>query len=113
MALLVVAYPQLTTADLAWIQAIRERHDPNYSLIAPHFTLVFPVNTVANDVFIAHVTTRAAPFSRIPFTIRCAMIVKDAFSPLIYLFLVPDDGNSALIKLHDALYTYMLADALR
>ncbi len=113
MALLVVAYPRLSTADLAWIQAIRERHDPYYSLVAPHFTLVFPVDTVAHDTFVTHITTQARLASRIPFTIRCAMIVKDTFIPLTHLFLVPDDGNSALIKLHDALYTHILADALR
>lgn len=113
MALLVVAYPQLSTADFAWIQAIRERHDPLYSVIAPHFTLVFPVSEVAQDAFIAHIAARARQVSSIPFTIRCATIVKDAFSPLTHLFLVPDDGNSPLIKLHDALYTRVLADALR
>jgi hypothetical protein len=113
MALLVVAYPQLVAADYAWIQAIRRQYDAHYSLIAPHFTLVFPLNTIAQAACVAHIVASVKHTSSIFFSIRCAMIVKDAFSPLTHLFLVPDAGYSALIKLHDALYVDLLADHLR
>jgi hypothetical protein len=39
--------------------------------------------------------------------------VKDSFSTKTHLLLVPDEGFSALVKLHDALYTDMLAAELR
>jgi 2'-5' RNA ligase len=113
MSLLVVAYPHLTQTDHEWIQAIRRQHDPQYGLIGAHFTLVFPVTTVDQDAFIAHVTARLRYTYVISFNIRCAMVVKDAFGPLTHVFLVPDEGFSALVKLHDALYTDVLADALR
>jgi 2'-5' RNA ligase len=113
MALLVVAYPQLTAADYAWIQAIRQQHDAHYSLIAPHFTLVFPLNSVDQAACLAHITASTRQIGSISFSIRCAMIVKDAFGPLTHLFLVPDEGYSALVKLHDALYVDLLADHLR
>jgi 2'-5' RNA ligase len=113
MALLVVAYPQIAVADYEWIQAIRRQYDPQYARIEPHFTLVFPVANVEQETFITHVTARTSQISSIPFTIRCAMIVKDHFSPLTHLFLAPDEGFSALVKLHDLLYTGVLADVLR
>jgi hypothetical protein len=67
MALLVVAYPQLTPSDYAWIQAIRQQHDAHYELIAPHFTLVFPVSTIAQDAFVAHI---AAQYSKVRWSCR-------------------------------------------
>jgi 2'-5' RNA ligase len=113
MSLLVVAYPQFTPTDHEWLQAIRRQHDPQYGLIEPHFTLVFPVTTVDQDAFIAHVTAQLRDTHVISFNIRCAIVVKDALGPLTHVFLVPDEGFSALVKLHDALYTGILADALR
>lgn len=113
MALLVVAYPQFSAADYAWIQAIRQQHDAHYSLIAPHFTLVFPLNSVDQAACVAHVASSLTQTGSISFSIRCAVIVKDAFSPLTHLFLVPDEGYSALVKLHDALYADLLADYVR
>jgi 2'-5' RNA ligase len=113
MALLVVAYPQLAAIDYAWIQAIRQQHDAHYSLIAPHFTLVFPLNTVDQAACVAHISAWIRQIGSISFRIRCAMIVKDAFGPLTHLFLVPDEGYSALVRLHDALYVDLLADHLR
>jgi len=113
MALLVVAYPQLSAADYAWIQAIRQQYDAHYSLIEPHFTLVFPLNTIDHAAGVAHIAASTRQIGSIRFSIRCAMIVKDAFSPLTHLFLVPDEGYSALVKLHDALYADLLADHLR
>lgn len=113
MALLVVGYPQLTETAYTWVQRIRQQHDPQYSLVAPHFTLVFPVTTVPQNDLIAHVTARSKHTAAFPFTIRCVIVVKDLFSPLTHLFLVPDEGFAEIVKLHDAFYTDVLADALR
>jgi hypothetical protein len=44
---------------------------------------------------------------------RCASSVKDPLSPLTHVFLVPDQGFSQIVRLHDALYTDLLAPALR
>ncbi len=44
MALLVVAYPELSKSDYDRIQAFRQMHDPlYYDVVEPHFTIVFPV----------------------------------------------------------------------
>ncbi len=113
MTLLVVAYPHLTATDYAWIQAIRYQHDPHATLIAPHFTLVFPLETMDQGTLVNHITAHAQQIPVIAFVIRCATIVKDALSAQTHLFLVPDEGHSALIKFHAALYTGILAPARR
>jgi 2'-5' RNA ligase len=113
MALLAVAYPHLSPTDYAWIQTLRQHHDPHPTLIAPHFTLVFPTSTLDQTLFIDHITAQAEHVHAIPLLIQCAMIVKDAFSPQTHLFLVPDQGYSHLVKLHDTLYSGILAQALR
>ena len=41
------------------------------------------------------------------------MIIKDVFSSLTHLFLVPNEGCSAFVILHDPLYTGSLTDSLR
>ena len=113
MALFVLAYPQLATADLNWIQAIRVAHDPHYELVKPHFTLVFGVADVASTLFIDHVKLVAADCFSFQFALRCATIVKDSFSSLTHTFLVPDEGHSELVRLHDRLYTGVLSPTLR
>jgi 2'-5' RNA ligase len=39
--------------------------------------------------------------------------VNDDSSPNVYVLLVPDEGFSGIVKLHDRLYTGLLADRLR
>jgi hypothetical protein len=109
----VVAYPELAPADHAWIELLRERHDPNYRLVAPHWTLIFPTAAIDPAAIERHVAQVAARFSPFAFELRCALVVRDAFSPLTHLFLVPDAGFGQLVRLHDALYGGMLADQLR
>jgi 2'-5' RNA ligase len=114
MAFLVVAYPILAPADDAWIQAIRAQYDvERYRVIAPHFTLVFPTTEIARSMFLEHITQQAAGVGPMAFVIRCAMMVRDPLSANTQTFLVPDEGYSALVKLHDRLYTGALAAALR
>lgn len=43
MALLVLAYPELSKNDYDWIQDFRRKHDElYYKIVEPHFTIVFP-----------------------------------------------------------------------
>jgi hypothetical protein len=109
----VVAYPELAPAEHAWIERLRQRHDPNYRLVAPHWTLIFPTAAFDPAALERHVAKVAAGFSPFAFDLRCALVVRDAFSALTHLFLVPDAGFGQLVRLHDALYGGMLADQLR
>jgi len=113
MALLVLAYPKISNDDLAWIQSVRDNHDELYAkVVAPHFTLVFPV-TMEPALLITHVKQAVTRCSEFPFTLRCAVIEKDAFNQYTHAFLVPDEGYSDLVKLHDKLYSGILESELR
>jgi len=109
MSLLVVAYPKCAPRDRAWIQSIRERYDPHFELIAPHVTLVFPNDRIDAKLLGQHVGQVCQAFSAFRFVARTSIIVKDHFSPLTHLFLVPDEGFSQVVRLHDALYRGPLA----
>jgi hypothetical protein len=114
MAFLVLAYPTLAQADWAWIQALRKEHDQrDYAIVDPHFTLVFPVFNLAVESLVTHVQRQVAQQLPIPVVLRCAIVVKDQLSDNAQVFLTPDEGFSALVKLHDALYTGILRSELR
>lgn len=113
MQYLVVAYPRLDEADARWVQAIRQQYDPHAAIIAPHFTLVFPTEIEDERRFLLELRQQAAPFAPFTFVIRCALPVKDLLSPSTHIFLVPDEGLSTLVRLHDALYASSLAPVLR
>lgn len=113
MAHLAIAYPSIAQNDHAWIQSIRQQHDPNYALVAPHFTLVFHVLTQTAASFGEHLRSHLQDQPPITFVLCCALVVKDALSDHTHTFLVPDQGFGDLVKLHDKLYTGILASELR
>ena len=114
MPLLVLAYPQLEKKDYDWIQSFRAKHDERYfNLAQPHFTLVFPVDNVAQNNFVNHVEKTVKKFKEFYFVLRCTQIVKDPFSDYTDVFLVPEEGYRIFVKLHDALYTGILEKELR
>ena len=105
MALLVIAYPKFKQADFDRIQAFRLTYDFQYELVEPHFTLVFPLAAPwTADHLSAEIEKKIDGFSPFDFCLRCATINKDAFADLYHLFLVPDEGFSKILKLHDKLY---------
>jgi 2'-5' RNA ligase len=113
-SLLVINYPTISAEDFDWIQQIREQHDPLYwSVVAPHFTVVFPVFNLEEKAFIHHVAQVAKEIEAFDFVLRCAVLGDDAFSDFTHVFLVPDEGYSKIVKLHDRLYTGILANELR
>jgi hypothetical protein len=114
MPLLVLSYPDLTHADYTWIQNIRAKHDQlYYDVVEPHFTFVFPVSSLDQDTFVAHVKKQAQGFAICPFVLRRAVIAKDAFKAYTHIFLLPDEGYRTMVKMHDRLYTGPLASELR
>ncbi|MEM7127100.1 MAG: 2'-5' RNA ligase family protein [Chloroflexota bacterium] len=106
MTLLVLAYPELANDDYKGIQELRRDHDElHYHLVEPHFTLVFPLPEAWQvDDLTAEVTKQARSVQPFEFTIRCATLNKNAFNDLYHAFLVPDEGYSHIVKLHNALY---------
>lgn len=110
---LVIAYPKLAPDDFEKIQRYRERHDLLFNVVEPHFTIVFPVFDLQSRDFIEEIKTNAKNISRFDFAIRCATINKDAFNKLFHVFLVPDEGYSRIVRLHDTLYHGKLKPYLR
>ena len=113
-SLLVVNYPTISKDDLAWIQNIRQEYDElNFRAIDPHFTLVFPLIDIDRATLISHIQQSIKDVQAFEFTLRCAILSNDAFSDYTHVFLVPDEGYSKIVKLHDRLYTAVLVDRLR
>jgi hypothetical protein len=109
MNLHVVAYPELKPADHEMIQECRSRNNTLFNVIGPHFTIVFSVADMPVADFIAEIKKQTGNITAISFRLRCAVINKDSFSNNFDAFLVPDEGFSSIVKLHDRLYSDKLA----
>ena len=112
--LLIVAYPKISEKDYAWIQNIRERNDRlSFDAIKPHFTLFFPSNQFTQKDLV-HATKRnvrgIGPFR---FVLRCAVLMPPVVEDYSYMFLVPDEGFSYFVKLHNRIYRGPIAQTLR
>ena len=114
MSLIAVCYPELKPADLGWIESFRKKYNPNdFKKIAPHISLVFPVDDIDPDAFTDHIRRMASRTAIIDFIIRGTVMVKGVDGHPWYLFLTPDEGCSKIEKLHDRLYTGFLKKHLR
>ena len=111
--LFTVAFPDLDANARAWVQALRERHDPQAALIEAHFTLLFGVSEVSQADYLAHVAAVARVSA--PIDLRCSRVQPWAGpgDAELYLFLQPDEGREAITELHDRLCRGPLATQLR
>jgi hypothetical protein len=111
MAYLVIVYPEISTIDYDLIQDYRKKNDKlYYKVVEPHFTIVFPVFNKSEEEFLKEVERKTQEQEKFGFTIRCAVINKDAFSDFYHLLLIPDEGFGKIVKLHDKLYSGLLKD---
>jgi hypothetical protein len=114
VALLVLAYPELSERDFDVIQNYRRQNDPLFfNVVKPHFTIIFSTDSLSEQELMDEVADKANDFSKFDFHIRCATINQDDSGSYFHEFLVPDEGNSNIIKLHDVLYSGKLAGELR
>jgi hypothetical protein len=114
MAHLVVAYPKIGQEDFDWIQEYRKQNDPRYfSVIKPHFTVVFPVEEMEQNIFLAEIKKKMVDINKFDFELKVATINQDDSGKYYHEFLVPDKGCSDIVKLHDKLYSEVLSKHLR
>ena len=114
MAFLVIAYPKLDKKDLDWIQKYREENDPRYfDVVDPHITLLFAIHDVDKEMFVAEVKKQIAGIEPFNFVIRVVTINQNDDGKYYHEFLVPDEGYSNVVKLHDRLYSGIFKDHLR
>ena len=114
MAFCAVNYPTISSEDYEWIQNIRREHDLLFfDVVEPHFTLVFPTDIIEKSTLIAHIAKIAAQISPFEAVLRCATLGDPNFMDHAHAFLIPDEGFSDVVRLHDALYTGPLQSELR
>jgi len=115
MSLAVLGKPRLKAADAAWITALRDRHGRALTApeIGPHVTLVFPTDATDATTATGHVAMIAGETPPLALAFRCALPVPDPDSGDTFIYLVPDEGFSALVRLHDRLYSGPFAEARR
>jgi hypothetical protein len=107
----VVAKPVFAKSDAEWLMRVREEHA--HSSGAPEFTLVFPGAALSAEDVLSHVAATGAVTSQIKFCLRSAVIVPEFGATSFHIFLVPDEGFGAIIRLHDQLHVGPLAGCLR
>jgi 2'-5' RNA ligase len=108
----VIAYANLTDADMTAVQAVRARHDPQFHILAPHFTLVFPMEAHQFDIA-GEVESAAKSIAPFRFTLDSVRAAPDPFSGGGHVFLVPEHGAAHINALHARLYSGALSWAHR
>jgi 2'-5' RNA ligase len=112
--LLIVAYPEISKSDLNWIQGNRRKYDElSYQAVAPHFTLFFPSDEFKSDDLLQIARRNIGSFPSFQFCLRSAMIMPPVVGEYSYVFLVPDEGFSQIIQLHDRIYSEELSSSQR
>lgn len=111
-ALEVIAKPVFGRSEADWLAHLRETQA--YSRGSPEFTLVFPGSEFTAHDVVQHVEAVCALIPRIHFCLRSAIIVPDDLGTnWFHVFLVPDEGFGAVVRLHDRLHVGPLASCLR
>ena len=107
----VAAKPVFAKSDAEWLMRARQEHA--HSPGAPEFTLVFPGADLSADDVLSHVAATCATMTPIKFCLRSAVIVPEPGSGWFHVFLVPDEGFGAIVRLHDQLHVGPMASCLR
>jgi 2'-5' RNA ligase len=107
----VIAAPHFDKADLAWLTDIRSRRAGSRG--APYFTLVFASLDMAPADFTTAIRANAKDIHPIRFRLRSALVVPETVVRRFHVFLIPDEGFGAILKLHDALHAGPVRAALR
>lgn len=101
-----VHYPDIDTHS---INQFRMKYDPQVELIAPHITLMFPVSeSVGESRLIHHLAGVLGSWQSFPIHLQGLHIAPDD-----HLFLLLQEGNANVIRLHDEIYTGALAEYWR
>ena len=106
MAKLVLAYPELKDTDFKHIQAFREKYDILFfKKVRPHFTLLISDSIFSEKDFKEEIQNRSERFYPFEICLRSAVLNKDPFNGAFNVFLVPDEGESQIIKMQDSLHS--------
>lgn len=106
-------FPKFSSCD-AWVSSFRSQHDAKASLVEPHLTLVFPTSNFSEGDLLQEFRKLSVGLEPFNMVFKTAMIMPEAGdSNEGHIFLVPDEGFGAAIRLHDKLYSGILNSELR
>jgi 2'-5' RNA ligase len=102
MVYALVHYPAIDTQH---IDELRRKYDPQFDLIAPHLTIVFPLPDEIDEArLVSHIGNVLGGWKRFRIRLRGLAQSRDN-----YLYLLTEQGSSEVIRLHNELYTGLLA----
>jgi 2'-5' RNA ligase len=107
----VIARPHFEKDDLAWLTDIRSRRAGSRG--PPYFTLVFPGAELEGHAFAEQIRRNAEGIPRIRFRLRSALVVPEPMVGRFHVFLIPDEGFGAILRLHEALHVGPIEAAIR
>ncbi|MBN3891747.1 MAG: 2'-5' RNA ligase family protein [Nostoc sp. JL31] len=106
MSYALVHYPNINTEN---INQIRQKYDPQVDLIEPHITLVFPiVESISKNNLILHIDSILSKWKTFAICLKGFQKSWDE-----YMFLMVEEGKVDMVKLHNELYTGILAEYFR
>ena len=106
MSYALVHYPNINTEH---INQIRQKYDPQFDLIDPHITLVFSIiESINENNLILHIDSILTKWKIFPICLKGLQKSWDE-----YMFLMIEEGKVDMVKLHNKLYTGILAEYFR
>ena len=98
-----VHYPKV---DTQLIDQLRQKYDPQFGLIDPHITVMFPVrDSIDGNTLVSHLENVLSDCRRFPIHLQGLQKSWDDC-----LFLLVREGRSEILGLHNRIYTGILAD---
>ena len=98
-----VHYPKIDTEQ---INNFRRIYDPQFNLVGPHITIVFPIrDQIGKDRLTRHIASTLGNHTAFPIRLNGLQVSGDN-----RLFLLVEEGKTEAIRLHNALYTGPLTD---
>lgn len=114
MSLVILAYPELDDGVLQRIQQFRKQYDQQqFSIVDPHFTLVFPSNVKLTDKLLLEINSVVDDFGAFKFSLFKAEVIQDVITNQYMVFLTTEKGNDSFQQLHTQLYVHSLQPYLR
>ena len=108
-----IACPEVDDRAQRFIERVRAAHDPQHAVVEAHFTLLFGSAVTDEAAYADHVRAVAGRTGPIRFACRKAVTHTGAGEQATLVYLVPDEGREAIVRLHDDLYTGPMAGARR
>ena len=98
-----VHYPAV---ELRHINRLRTKYDPQFRLIAPHITIMFPTpDSIGERKLVSHIEGVLHRWESFPIRLKGLQQSWDE-----YLFLLLNKGEEDVIRLRDEIYTGLLSE---